>query len=178
MNDYIDQYKIFYKNGGYGNNDPVVAAKHMIKQLIKETESKTLLDYGCGHGLQYTEHRLHDYWKIEEDNLYKYDPAIPEFEDLPNKKFDAVINTDVMEHIPIKHVDKVIEDIFLHATKLVYFRIATAPAKAVLPNGENAHCTLLTHDEWLERILPYRSNQKVVIETVSKKTGSTITYHV
>ena len=69
MNDYIDQYKIFYENGGYGNNDPVVAAKDMIKQLIKETKSQTLLDYGCGHGLQYSEHKLHDYWKIKEENL-------------------------------------------------------------------------------------------------------------
>ena len=40
MNDYIDQYKIFYKNGGYGNNDPVVAAKHIIKQLVKESNEK------------------------------------------------------------------------------------------------------------------------------------------
>ena len=179
MNDYIDQYKIFYENGGYGNNDPVVAAKDMIKQLIKETKSQTLLDYGCGHGLQYSEHKLHDYWKIKEENLCKYDPAISKFSNLPSKKFDAVINTDVMEHIPIKHVDKTIEDIFEHATKLVYFRIATGPAKALLPNGENAHCTLLTHEKWLKKILPHRSDQKVVVETTaSKNCGPAITYHV
>jgi len=174
VSDYIDQYKVFYDNNGYDNNDPVIRAKNTIEKHIKDTNSNTLMDYGCGLCTHYDKHRVHDQWGITEENLYRYDPAIEKYSVNPDKVFDAVINTDVMEHIPEPYVDDVIQDIFKHSSKLVYFSIATSPAKAILPNGENAHCTLKTHQQWCERISKFKGNQKVVVETWGRSPGSTI----
>ena len=54
------------------------------------------------------------------------------------------------------------------ADKFVYFSIATGLAKAILPNGENAHCTLKPHSEWVEIIDEMRGD----IPTVVKCTGN------
>ena len=34
--DYIDQYREFYDNGGYENNDPVMRAKDDIKKMLEQ----------------------------------------------------------------------------------------------------------------------------------------------
>lgn len=170
MSDYIEQYKIFYTNGGYEDADPVVREKENIKQKLIETGSETLLDYGCGSCKQYTDHKLDKFWNLKE--LYCYDPGLKKFEKKPTKKYDAVINTDVLEHIPEQYVYDVISDIFSYANKLVYFSIATALARAILPNGENAHCTLKTHTEWVNIIRKYKPNNVItVIKTTGKMKG-------
>ena len=172
MEDYIKQYEIFYENGGYGNNDPVIVARHRIKSHIDKTGSKTLLDFGCGECLHYKVNKLHEYWGIGE--LRCYDPAISEYAERPTKKYDAVINTDVLEHIPEYDLANVIQDIFDHAEKMVYLRIATSPARAILPNGDNAHCTLKTHNEWVELVRDFKKDQYTVIETWGKSPGITL----
>lgn len=172
---YIDQYKEFYNNGGYENNDPVMRAKDDIKKMLKKFDCKSLLDYGCGHGLQYSQHKLDEYWDIKK--LVKYDPGVKEFETKPTGTFDAVINTDVLEHIPEEYVYDVITDIFSYADKFVYFSIATGLAKAVLPNGENAHCTLKPHSEWVTIIDEMRGDIPTLVKCTGRdrrKIGSTL----
>ena len=68
-----------------------------IKTLIDETNSKTILDYGCGGGEQYTELNSHKEWGIDMPALY--DPAEKEYSTLPTNTFDGIISTDVFEHI-------------------------------------------------------------------------------
>lgn len=172
MDDYIDQYKKFYENGGYGNNDVALRYKEDVKKLVSDKNIKTILDYGCGECLQYSEHKMHEYWGIE--TLYCYDPAIPEYDKKPNNSVDMVFNTDVLEHIPETDLDSVLKDIFYYAEKVVFFSIATSPARAILPNGENAHCTLFTHQRWVELIDSYRTNQYVEIRTWGRSPGKTI----
>lgn len=171
---YIDLYKQFYGAGGYGKrpHHQTLVVKDRIKSALKETNSKTMLDYGCGDGLQYKEYGLKEFFNLQE--IYCYDPGVEEFETKPNKTFDAVINTDVMEHIPIGVDREVITEIFSFATKMVYFRIATSPAKNKLPNGENAHCNLKTHEEWVSMIKTLKGNQYVIVETTGQHKGFTI----
>lgn len=171
---YIDLYKQFYGAGGYGKrpHHQTLVAKDRIKSALKKTGSTTMLDYGCGDGLQYKRYGLKEFFNLQE--IYCYDPGVEEFEIKPNKSFDAVINTDVMEHIPIGVDREVIAEIFTFATKMVYFRIATSPAKNKLPNGENAHCNLKTHEEWVKLIKKFvKPHQYVVIETTGNHKGIT-----
>lgn len=67
-----------------------------IGLLIQETSSRTLLDFGCGKGAQYFEHRIHDVWHVPMPTLY--DIGVPALSRLPPGPFDGVICTDVMEH--------------------------------------------------------------------------------
>ncbi len=57
-------------------------------------------------------------------------------------RVDAVICFDVLEHIHILDVNKVIRDLFDHADKLLVINVACYSAAALLPNGENAHITV------------------------------------
>ena len=59
--------------------------------------AKTLLDYGAGQGWQYTEECYHVLWNIMPT---LYDPAVAAFHVKPSQRFDGVICTDVLEHIP------------------------------------------------------------------------------
>lgn len=130
-----------------------------IKQLLEKHNCKTVLDYGAGKGQGYKIDNLQDqngnnlgsiqnFWQV--DSISCYDPAVPEFCELPlqNKKFDAVISTDMLEHCHIDDIPWIIEEMFEYATKMIYLNVACYPASARLPNGENAHCTVKNQDWW------------------------------
>ena len=133
-----------------------------IKYLIDHTKSKKLLDYGSGKGVGYFKHKLHETWGIEFPTLY--DIAIPKYSMLPEGKFDGVICTDVLEHVPEALLDDVLDDLLnRYPKKFVYLSIATRVALNRLPNGENAHCTVHTPQWWLQKIHGICKNEKLPI---------------
>ena len=98
MNEWIEQYKQYHaeQNTNYPGNN-LKPQLHHIKDLVLDTKAETLLDYGCGKGLQYTK------WKHHEDLGIMpalYDPAVPEYENLPDGPFHGVLSTDVLEPTP------------------------------------------------------------------------------
>ncbi len=128
-----------------------------IKSLLEETESTSILDYGCGKGLIYTkrdftlpsgEHigSLQEYWGAT--SLRLYDPGYPPHASKPTGQFDAVICTDVLEHIPEDDIRWVLDELFGYAGKLVFANIAAYPASKTLPDGENAHATVRPAEWW------------------------------
>lgn len=136
-----------------GNELPKYATP--IKQIIEATNSKSILDYGAGKGKQYempikvgeiTYKSIQDYWAVNE--IIKYEPALPEHNNLPDKPVDGVISTDVLEHIPLNDISWVVDEMFSLATKFVFVNIACYPALARLPDGRNAHCTIKPPQWW------------------------------
>jgi len=134
---------------------------HRIKRLIELTGADTILDYGSGKGLQYEPRLVEDdrggqwpgildYWDVEE--VVCYDPCHAPYSKLPTEVFDGVIATDVLEHCPEEDMSWIIEEIFGYARKFVFANIACYPALAVLPNGENAHCTIKPVQWWIDRM--------------------------
>lgn len=131
-----------------------------IKKLIDKYNAITLLDYGCGKGLQYELQpvtlsngeewpSLLEYWNLDE--AYCYDPAYKPFNVLPDQLFDGVICTDVLEHIPEEDIPWILKELFTHASKFVYANIACYPAQKTLPDGQNAHCTVKPVDWWTQQ---------------------------
>ena len=121
-----------------------------IKKLIESTKSKTALDYGCGNAKNYIEDKIHLSWGLEKIGLY--DPAIPKWGLLPSGNFDCVISTDVLEHVPEEEINDTLIEIFTLSNKCAYLNIAMYLASQILPNGENAHCTLKSKDWWRNKI--------------------------
>jgi SAM-dependent methyltransferase len=128
-----------------------------IKELIGRTGASTILDYGCGKGALYLPHPLAikgvgtfdgvvDYWGV--DNVACYDPAYEPFSALPKEQFDGVVCTDVMEHCPEEDLGWIVAEIFSFARRFVYVNVACFPAEKLLPNGENAHCTIQPPEWW------------------------------
>ena len=114
----------------------VVKYQYQIKDLVDRYNVKTILDYGCGRGLQYQErlpygtvpgeHIPEDQWQTFDQYLgasvYCYDPCVEKFETPPpaDAKFDAVICTQVLNSIPdddLLWVRKILEQ---HATKFCF----------------------------------------------------------
>jgi hypothetical protein len=94
----------------------VVKYQKKIKDLVDHYGAKTILDYGCGKGLQYKEKLPYSQtgsvgipesdWQTFDEYLgvkvYCYDPCVAEFNQLPptGTKFDGVICTQVLNSIP------------------------------------------------------------------------------
>ena len=163
--EYIDQYKKMRKIKS--NIFPGISLTHndnikKIKTLIDETNSKTILDYGCGGGEQYTKLNTHKEWGVDMPTLY--DPAVEDYSTLPTTTFDGIISTDVFEHIPEEVVPECLEWIYTHTKKFVYLGISTALAKKILPSGENARCTVKPFKWWQEQIKKYSSDKNITTE--------------
>lgn len=143
--DYIaKQYKEMHKKGIFSGASLRPHIKD-IKGLVDKHEVKSLLDYGCGGASVHMTERL-----AEQVGLY--DPYREYYSKRPQRKFDMVICTDVMEHVPEDNVDEVLTDIDNYALKVVFFSIALYPAKKTFENGANLHVTLKPKEWWKTKI--------------------------
>jgi hypothetical protein len=123
-----------------------------IAEIIRSTGALSLLDYGSGEGKQYTIKRVHDAWGGLLPTLY--DPAVPGLDKRPVGKFDGVLCTDVLEHVPEHELEGVIADLIRYARMWCFISVCCRPAK---PNkdlwlGKNAHVTLHDQTWWFERL--------------------------
>lgn len=133
----------------------LVPLVQVIKQVVDRFGPRTLLDYGAGKGMLYgppitiedTEYpSVNAYWGVEDVTCY--DPGYEPFNELPKGRFDGVICTDVLEHIPEEDLPWILEELFAYARVFVFGNIANYPARKHLPNGENAHCTIKPRSWW------------------------------
>lgn len=169
-NDYIE----LHKNKNYFNGYSLVPSKDHVYNVVKKTNSKTILDYGSGKGQQYSNLKLDLYWGVEVDC---YDPGYEPFFELPNKLYDGVICTEVMEHVPEDEVDQVMTEIFERATKFVYFSIALSLAGKKLLDGSNVHVTIKPMKWWNEKINQHNKNGIKVVclfSGIDKRTGQPV----
>lgn len=93
-----------------------------VRELIRATGCRTMLDYGCGRGKQYLlpmedGRLLVDYLGVA---VTKYDPGWQPFAAEPVGKFDIVVVTQVLGSIPVQDLAWVLERIFSYASRAVY----------------------------------------------------------
>lgn len=153
--EFEDMYGKMHKNNAdLFNGSALVLHAQTIHDMIERSRSKTLLDYGCGKGYQYSKQKLHDeYFYGILPTLY--DPGVPGIDKIPEGEFDGVFCTDVLEHIPESVIPDILSEIFDKANKFVYLGICTIPSKSYLPTGEDSHVTIKPFDWWVDLILPY-----------------------
>jgi hypothetical protein len=114
----------------------VVKYQDQIKDLVQQYNATTILDYGCGKGLQYTEKlpwgmvngvelppeqwTTLDKWLGVE--VYKYDPCVPGLDIPPpdNMKFDGVVCTQVLQTIPDDDLPWVSQKLLSHTDKFCF----------------------------------------------------------
>ena len=144
----IEQYKqVHGTQPNYGRSGGWMAAR--LQQYV-DPSITSILDYGYGNS------DLLDRVGRGVPLKVKYDPAIPRHSKKPVGKFDLIFCTDVLEHIPEEGLEKILLDIkSLSCTGMVVFTIATTPAAQILPNGENAHCTIKSREWWREILEKY-----------------------
>lgn len=117
-----------------------------LAAIVCATGAVTLLDYGCGLGQQYTDHHLHERLGVPMPALY--DPGVVGLETKPQGRFDGVICSDVLEHVPERLVENVIAECFDYADKFVWFSVCCRPAKKCFADGTNLHVTIKPPSWW------------------------------
>lgn len=135
---------------------------NQIRYLMDKYNAKTVIDYGCGKGMQYT--NLVPYGmpdnqdtepmtfqtRINAESVYKFDPCVKEFEIEPvGQTFDAVICTQVLGSIPDDDIAWIKDKFMNYATKFVFIGLhdPTKPAKSKKRIYDPRH---LTHDRSIE----------------------------
>ena len=139
------------KNQYYG-----VAGKAYIPLLTNiylEYECNDILDYGCGKGKIAK--------MLRRFPIRNYDPAIPEFSDMPEPA-DLVICLDVMEHIEPECLDNVLEHLRKLVGRIGLISVSTRLAKKTLPDGRNAHLIVEEPEWWLPKFLKHFRLQEYV----------------
>lgn len=120
-----------------------------IRKLIEETDSRTMLDFGCGRGDAYrSPHKLYKQLGLPWSAVTLYDPAFRPTSALPTGKYDLVICSDVLEHIPEDEVDEFVARLFGYAKKAVWASVCCRPAKKTFPDGRNLHVTVQPFAWW------------------------------
>lgn len=114
-----------------------------VAAAVKRLRPRSILDYGCGR----SDLAAH-FWLDGARKIERYDPAINTFKRMPEGQFDLVLCCDVMEHVPMASVDRVLADIRSKGDTAL-FTISLKLARAKLPDGRNSHVTLLTRSEWM-----------------------------
>lgn len=154
---YTDWHKMF-PHSGKGKQYPYLLDKILqnhreygrarLNQKVKPPHWVSLLDYGCGKGG--TAEWLQSLIRKQPLAIDRYDPGVPQYANTPLKKsYDLVYSCDVLEHLELEDVHLVIE----HTQKLAEHNIHIidmTPAKKLLPDGRNAHITLLDTHQWIE----------------------------
>ena len=131
------------ENKHFGNNGAIYL--EYVANLIKQTNSRDVLDFGCGKGALANNLPF---------PIKQYDPAIPKYSALPEPA-DLVVCTDVIEHIEPEFLDNVLTQIRDLTKKLCYMVISIEPAWKTLPDGRNAHLIVESYDWWWSKIRGY-----------------------
>ena len=155
----LEEYKVMHGHSDrMFNGRSLLKFVDIIKAYLEKNECQSVLDYGSGKGALYTEDfhtiteeinkPLPEYWDL--DLCAMYDPAYEEHSSLPDEKFDAVICTDVLEHIPEADLGCVLREMYSKAKKMVFLNVACFPALKKLKDGSNAHVSIFSTEDWIE----------------------------
>jgi len=139
--------------------------QNQIGRLIRKSGSKTVLDYGCGGGFQYSHpYEIHKTWGVDVPTLY--DPAFPSHDDLPKGTFDAVLASDVLEHIPLEEVAELVSRLFNYSEKFVWASVCCRLAKKTFEDGVNMHVTIQPFWWWQAKFVKWSQGKSyVLVET-------------
>lgn len=158
---YFNEYKQLHEKQKYG-----ISGDRIVDDLLKHIpmDVKSLLDYGAGQSntalLISKKRRIAD--------VYAYDPCVKGRDKKPHRNFDFVTCTDVLEHVPEEELNELLVEIWGLQEKGAIFVIALGPAGQLLPNGENAHCTVKPK-EWWEKKLKDIFKDVIEITDMSRK---------
>ena len=153
--DHVFAYRQMHESRHYGSS---AADLHLdgIAAAVRKVKPTSIIDYGCGRS-----DLVAHFWNDGARKIARFDPAIPKLEMMPEGTFDLALCCDVMEHIPMASVDRVLVQLRKKSARCL-FTISTKPAHAKLPDGRNAHVTLLRPSEWVEWLKSYYGKCEVI----------------
>jgi hypothetical protein len=154
--------------------------KPFLTGMIRRLGVQSILDYGCGKGLQYEwidpsdGKTLEEAWAVP---VAKYDPCWPPFAQEPEGQFDLVICTHTLALIPLQDLDRVIARLFGLAAKAVFIAEKIGERKKAEVADPDARAIGWQRRDWLDRIGSLADEYPQIEATVSTRErigGATI----
>lgn len=143
----IRQYQTIHdQNKGYGNYFGENRYFENMVEFLLNNNCNKILDFGCGKGA------LKKQLQKLKFHCVGYDPAVKDFSEFPSDNYDAVVSTDVFEHLDEANMHEEFDLIKSVNPKCLYFNIATGKAGQILPNGLNAHTIVMDESSWKEKL--------------------------
>jgi len=148
MGELVPLYRELAENGDNFRGLSLLQYAAPIQELIERKGAQTLLDYGSGRGEAYSSlYLIQDLWGVQHPHLY--DPALAEICIRPEHSFDAVLCSDVLEHIPENELEDAIAYMMDHSRLFIWASICCRPAKKCFADGiTNLHVTLQPLSWW------------------------------
>lgn len=140
-----------------------------IGKMVRLLRVKTYLDFGCGRADAYrSPHKLWHHLGLDRKNVTLYDPAFGRDDTLPpaGRKFDLVVCSDVLEHLPEEEVDAFIDRLFGYARHGVWSSVCCRKAKKFFPDGTNLHVTVKSFGWWFEKFEAAAKKHNVVFTLI------------
>lgn len=149
MTDLIPLYRAMAEGGGVFHGNTIANHAKGIGEFLRQHRCNSLIDWGCGRADAYrSPTNVWKGWRIRPVNIVLYDPAFSAHSRKPRRAADAVVCSDVLEHIPEPEVGAFIDELFAHARKCVWASVCCRPAEKTFPDGTNLHVTLHPLEWW------------------------------
>lgn len=130
------------------NNLELRAYRDPIRNMLKQFEVSSLLDYGSAannYELPGFDGKLNAKEFFELTNVYRY---VPSREIDQRRKSDAVLCFGLLEHLFIADLPATVREMFSLADRLLVVNIACYAARSLLPNGDDMHVTVRPAQWW------------------------------
>ena len=132
----------------------IISNAKEIGEFLRTVGAKDVLDFGSGAGDAYrSPHKIHHtYFGLKRSDVTLYDPSFKGIDVLPKRTFEAVVCSDVLEHIPEVDVPEFIATLFEHARLGVWASVCCRGAKKTFPGTKvNLHATVKPLEWWQEK---------------------------
>ena len=149
------------KDRQWGSTSARNFGDEILKFVTAKKRIKSILDFGCGRSSMkgFLEENLPK-TVLRDLEIIEYDPGLPserlrpdgsQINVLPQRQYDLIISSDVLEHVEPEMIEETIAWMQDHCDKFLYHHIACDPAGITLPDGRNVH--LITEDLawWMEK---------------------------
>lgn len=143
------------RNEYWGGRAARNAGDHVVQWLNKRKDIHTVLDFGCGLGTlgDYVQKARHEDRLRHDLEWTDYDPSVPGVDAEPTDAFDAIISTDVLEHIEPVSLDSTLEWMRQHSIRSQFHHIDFNDCKDVLLDGRSVHLIVEDLDWWEEQLV-------------------------
>lgn len=151
----VEQHRLMHVRGK-SHRGKTAHYHHILQQIVMETQSRSVLDWGCGPGTQWhdPEINLNDkslYEYLDLTDLGLYDPCVPEHATWPGAKFyDLIVCTDVLSLIPEGDISLLFKEMRARCNRAVFISVLSElyDSDKKLPNGERKQVTIKALSWW------------------------------